>query len=189
MLPAAQAATILVWGDSLSAAYGIPQETGWPKLLEAKLKAEGYRYAVANASISGETTAGGLARLPAALVQHKPDVVILELGANDGLRGLSLDAMRSNLDTMIHASQKAGAKVLLVGMRMPPNLGPRYTDKFHATFTGLAAERRTALLPFLMEGFAGQRDLFIDDGIHPTAKAQPLILANLWPKLQPLLRK
>jgi acyl-CoA thioesterase I len=183
------AATLLIWGDSLSAAYGIPQETAWPRLLDQKLQREGYRYQIVNASISGETSAGGLARLPAALSEHKPAIVIIELGANDGLRGLPIAAMRSNLDAMIRASQGAGAKVMLIGMRMPPNFGPIYTTKFQEIYGTLAKERKTALLPFMMEGFALREDLFQNDNLHPTSAAQTLILQNVWPALKPLLKK
>jgi acyl-CoA thioesterase I len=183
------AATLLIWGDSLSAAYGIDQQTAWPKLLEQKLQAEGYRYQVVNASISGETSAGGLTRLPISLAEHKPAIVIIELGANDGLRGLPTSALRNNLDKMIQKAQSSGAKVLLIGMRMPPNFGLRYTEKFQEIFSSLASTRKTALLPFMMEGFAQRSDLFQADGLHPTTSAQPLILQNIWPVLQPLLKK
>lgn len=183
------ASTLLIWGDSLSAAYGIPQETAWPRLLDQKLQREGYRYQIVNASISGETSSGGLARLPAALSEHKPAIVIIELGANDGLRGLPIAAMRNNLDAMIRASQGAGAKVMLIGMRMPPNFGPIYTTKFQEIYGTLAKERKTALLPFMMEGFALREDLFQNDNLHPTSAAQTLILQNVWPALKPLLKK
>lgn len=189
LAPVAQAATLLVFGDSLSAGYGIDKQAAWPLLLADKLKAAGYRLEVANASISGETTAGGRSRIAATLQQHKPSIVILELGANDGLRGLSLKAMRDNLQAMITAAQQANAKVLLVGMRMPPNFGQAYTEKFHQTYVDLAKTQHVALLPFMMEGFAQKRSLFIEDGMHPTAEAQPLIVANLWPVLKPLLGK
>lgn len=189
MMSASHAATILVWGDSLSAGYGIAREAAWPQLLAAKLKAEGYRYTVTNASISGETTAGGKSRLAAALAEHKPAVMILALGANDGLRGQPLPAMRDNLEHMIRTAQQAGARVLVMGMRLPPNFGPRYTGKFHDTFADVATANKAALLPFMLDGFAERSEFFISDGIHPNADAQPLILANLWPKLRPLLRK
>ena len=169
----AGAATLLVWGDSLSAGYGLAQEAAWPALLERKLSAEGYRYRLVNASISGETSAGGLSRLPAALKEHKPAVVILELGANDGLRGLPVAALRANLAQMIELARKAGARVLLIGMRMPPNFGPQYTTKFQQTYAELAQVHKTALLPFMMEGFAQRGELFQADGLHPTAAAQP----------------
>lgn len=185
----ASAASLLIWGDSLSAAYGIEQETAWPRLLDQKLQSEGYRYQIINASISGETTAGGLVRLPAALAAHKPAVVIIELGANDGLRGLPIPALRKNLDSMIRAAQGAGAKVMLIGMRMPPNFGPLYTGKFQETYSSLAKEYKTALLPFLFEGFGTREELFQGDNLHPTTVAQPLILQNIWPVLKPLLKK
>lgn len=187
--PAAQTPRILIWGDSLSAGYGIDQSTAWPRLLGQKLSGEGFRYEVINASISGETTAGGRSRIADALKQHQPAVVIIELGANDGLRGLSLKAMRDNLSAIIAASQQAKAKVVLVGMHMPPNFGPAYTQKFQETFTDLSSEFKTALVPFMMEGFAGKPELFQADTIHPKAEAQPLILANVWPALKPILRK
>lgn len=185
---AAQAESILVWGDSLSAGYGLPLDKAWPSLLAQKLSTEGYRHAVSNASISGETTAGGLARLPEALARSKPSVVVIELGANDGLRGLPVKAMRHNLDAMIRLATAAGARVLLVGMRMPPNFGPIYTQKFQQTYADLAAEHHIGLVPFMMEGFADRPELFQADNLHPTADAQPRILANLWPALRPLLK-
>ncbi|MEC5386457.1 arylesterase [Uliginosibacterium sp. H3] len=185
----ANAAGILVMGDSLSAGYGIDQSKAWPNLLIQKLQHEGYRYEVHNASISGETTSGGRTRIAEALARTKPQVVILELGANDGLRGLSLKAMRDNLDAMINAAQTSGAKVLLIGMRMPPNLGQAYTDKFHASFDELAKARKTAFLPFFLDGVATKRELIQADGLHPVAAAQPTLLANVWPKLQPLLMR
>ncbi|MEN3111657.1 arylesterase [Uliginosibacterium paludis] len=185
----ASAAGILVWGDSLSAGYGIPQDKAWPKLLATRLASEGYKHEISNASISGETTAGGLARLPEALSRIKPAVVIIELGANDGLRGLPVKAMQGNLDAMIRLATKANARVLLVGMRMPPNFGPVYTQKFQQVFTDLAAQHRTALVPFMMEGFAGRSELFQNDNLHPTAEAQSLVLDNIWPALKPLLGK
>jgi len=185
----AQSATLLVWGDSLSAAYGIAQESAWPILLEHKLTQEGYRYQVVNASISGETTAGGLARLPEALSRNKPSVILIELGANDGLRSLPLPAMHANLASMIEKSQAAGARVVLIGMRMPPNFGPVFDEKFRSIYTGLAKKYNTGLVPFMMEGFAQKADLFQGDGIHPLAPAQPMILNNIWPALKPLLSK
>jgi acyl-CoA thioesterase-1 len=186
---AAAGKTILVYGDSLSAAYGLALDQGWVALLAKRLAAEGYDYSVANASISGEITSGGLARLPQALARHRPTIVIFELGANDGLRGLPLAQMKSNLDAMIREAQRAGAKVLLVGMRMPPNYGPDYTQRFAAVFTELAKARRVALVPFLLEGFAAREELFQGDRMHPTAEAQPLLLDNVWRELAPLLGK
>lgn len=183
----AASGVILVFGDSLSAGYGLRLEEAWPTLLEQKLHAEKLRYSVINASISGETTAGGRSRLDAALASHKPEVVIVALGANDGLRGLSLEQMRKNLVAMIAASREANARVLVVGMRMPPNYGPDFTQKFHRSFSEVAASGGAALAPFMMEGIADRRELFQYDGIHPTAQAQPMILANIWRPLRTLL--
>ena len=184
----AWAGTVLVWGDSLSAGYGLRAQQSWPSLLGERISAARLPHKVVNASISGETTAGGLARLPAALEIHKPSVVVIELGANDGLRGLPVKAMAANLQAMIDASRKAGAQVLLVGMRMPPNYGPDYTTRFEASFRDLAKANRLRLVPFMMEGFADQRHYFQADGIHPVAEAQPLILDTIWRELKPLLR-
>lgn len=158
-------------------------------LLDKKLKAEGYRYEVNNASISGETSAGGRSRFQGELDRVKPALVLIELGANDGLRGLPISEMRTNLEAMIQAAQKSGAKVLLIGMRMPPNFGKSYTDKFYNTYSELSKTYKTAYVPFLMEGFAGQEDQFLSDGIHPKASAQPRIINNIWPVLKPLLKK
>lgn len=187
-IAAPAAATILVFGDSLSAGYGIARQDAWPSLLETRLKDSGYSYAVVNASISGETTAGGRSRLPEAIKQHQPKVVIIELGANDGLRGLPVSSMRDNLQSMVKLSQQAGARVMLVGMRIPPNYGRDYTEKFAATFTELSKEHKTALVPFLFEGFAGKADAFQPDRLHPTAATQPLMLDTIWKQLKPLLR-
>lgn len=186
---AANGKTVLVYGDSLSAAYGMPERRGWVALLEERLKRERPDYNVANASISGETTAGGVARIARVLERNQPAVVIVELGANDGLRGLPVAAMKKNLAAIIEQSQKAGAKVLLVGMRMPPNYGEDYTRAFESAFLELAKSHRTALLPFLMDGFAEKTELFQADRIHPTEAAQPAVLKNVWTKLLPLLRK
>jgi len=180
---------ILVFGDSLSAGYGIDTQSAWPKLLEDKLRTEGYRYTVHNASISGETTAGGRTRLDEALQRTQPQILILELGANDGLRGLPLSAMRANLEAMIASAQKSRAKVLLLGMRMPPSMGQDYTEKFRTTFEDVAKANKTALLPFFLEGVAGRRELIQSDGLHPVAAAQKLLLDNVWPQLKPLLKK
>jgi acyl-CoA thioesterase I len=185
---AGAAGTILVFGDSLSAAYGIAQNRGWVALLEARLKERHMNYNVANASISGETTAGGLARIGKALEQHRPDVVIVELGANDGLRGLPLDAMKRNLAQIIRAAQGSKARVLLVGMEMPPNYGPDYTQQFERSYAELAKEFKLALVPFLLEGLAERRDLYQPDNLHPVAVAQPMILETVWKQLQPLLK-
>lgn len=182
---------VLVLGDSLSAEYGLPRDTGWVKLLadrlDAPARAGGPQYSVVNSSISGETTSGGRARLPALLARHRPAVVVIELGGNDGLRGLPLVAMRTNLRAMTEASRAAGAKVLLVGLRIPPNYGRDYTQRFYTTFQEVAREQRVALAPFLLDGFADQPDLFQSDRIHPNEAAQALMLENVWPHLQPLL--
>lgn len=181
--------TVLVLGDSLSAEYGLSRGSGWVALLEQKLKAEKIDAAVVNASISGETTSGGRVRLPALLAQYKPTLVIIELGANDGLRGLPVAAMKQNLGAIIEQSQKAGAKVLLVGMHLPPNYGPAYTKAFERAFADLAKSHHTALLPFLLEGFGEKSEFFQPDRIHPTERAQPAVLANVWRALAPLLKK
>jgi len=180
--------TILVFGDSLSAAYGIAAKRGWVALLGERLQRERLDYIVVNASISGETTAGGVSRLPRALAQHQPALVILELGGNDGLRGLPVPQMEKNLAAMIDMAKKAGAKVLLAGMRVPPNYGPEYTDDFAAAFRALAQRHRTAFVPFMLEGVAEDLRLFQPDRIHPTEAAQPILLENVWKVLRPLLR-
>jgi acyl-CoA thioesterase I len=180
--------TILVYGDSLSAAYGLSQDAGWASLLQARLRQERLDYTVANASISGETTSGGAARIEAALKTHKPRVVIVELGANDGLRGLPLAEMRANLAKVVRASQKARSRVLLVGMHMPPNYGESYTRQFAQVYAELAHEYKTALIPHLLQGMDQQRDLFQADNLHPTAAAQPILLDNVWKVLLPLLK-
>lgn len=158
-------------------------------LLEKRLRDERFNYQVANASVSGETTAGGANRIAAALAAHRPDIVIVGLGANDGLRGQRLDIMRRNLETMIEASQRAKARVLLVGMRLPPNYGMAYTEKFHQTYVDLARSKRTGLVPFLFEGFATDTRFFQSDRVHPGSEAQPLMLENVWKGLKPLLRR
>jgi acyl-CoA thioesterase-1 len=178
---------LLVVGDSLSAEYGLPRGTGWVQLLADRLRASGSDYRVVNASISGETTSGGRTRLPALLKEHRPRVIVLELGANDGLRGLPLTVMRDNLATMIRQGQAAGATVLLVGLRVPPNYGREYAERFADTFATLARELKVPLVPFLLDGFAESLDLFQADRIHPTAEAQPRMLDNVWPVLRPLL--
>ena len=178
-----------MYGDSLSAAYGIPRDRGWVALLEKRLAAEGYDYSVANASISGETTSGGLARIGKVLAQTRPAVLILELGANDGLRGLAVAEMKKNLAAMIARAKKGGARVLLIGMRMPPNYGPDYTEAFASAYAELARRERIALVPFMFEGIAAQPGLFQADGLHPNAAGEPLLLDNIWPRLQPLLVK
>lgn len=178
---------ILVLGDSLSAAYGIEVEDGWVKLLERRLEEEGYAHQVVNASVSGETTEGGLKRLPRLLEAHQPEWVILELGGNDGLRGYPIDEMRTHLEQLIELSRDAGARVLVLGMQIPPNYGRRYTDQFTAVYPELAEQQDLPLVPFMLEGIATQQNLMQRDGIHPNAEAQPLILDNVWPVLEPLL--
>ena len=184
---AAPERNILVFGDSLSAAYGIAQARGWVALLAERLKRERPDYSVVNASISGETTAGGRARLKAALERHRPAIVVLELGANDGLRGLPLAQMRDNLAAMIREAQAAGARVLVVGMKVPPNYGPDYAQGFAAAFAEAAKRRKAALVPFLLEDFAENPELFQGDRIHPTEAAQPLMLERVWKELRRLL--
>lgn len=181
------APVLLVLGDSLSAEYGLRRDTGWVKLLANRLAQSGTQYTVVNASISGETTSGGRSRLPTLLTAHHPAIVVIQLGGNDGLRGLSLASVRANLQTMIVASQKIGARVLLIGMRMPPNFGRGYSERFFATYGEVAREHKAALTPFLLEGFGENLTMFQPDRIHPTEAAQPLMLANVWPHLQPLL--
>ena len=180
---------LLVVGDSISAAYGLPAGTGWVELLAARLKERGYSLRVVNASISGDTTAGGRARLPALLAQHHPAVVVIELGGNDGLRGGDLKATRDNLDAMVTLAQRIGAKVLIVGMRLPPNYGPAYTRGFDTLFATVASTRKVALLPFFFDGFGERNELFQSDRIHPAVAAQPKLLENVWPHLEPLLGK
>ncbi len=182
------AATILVFGDSLSAGYGIAVKQSWPSLLVERLQNEKLSYAVVNASISGETTAGGRSRFPAALKQHQPAIVILALGANDGLRGLPLTEVRTNLTQMVQAAKGAGARVLLAGMRLPPNYGPDYTRDFNALFATVAKQEKLALLPFLLEPVAADDAAFQPDRLHPTAAAQPKILDHVWQSLRPLLK-
>jgi acyl-CoA thioesterase-1 len=191
-LPSASAApqrSLLVLGDSLSAAYGLPAGTGWVDLLAARLAREHPGWRVVNASISGETSHGGLRRLPELLQQHQPALVLIELGGNDGLRGLSLQALRANLLSMIQTAQRQQARVLLAGMQLPPNLGPAYTRQFHAIFREVSEQAGASLLPFLLQDIAARDGMMQNDGIHPTGEAQALILENVWPTLQPLLRQ
>ena len=185
--PAFAAKTVLVMGDSLSAGYGIRPEQAWPALLGKRLAEKGIDYSVANLSISGETTAGGRARLADALRQHRPAVVVIALGANDGLRGLPLGQMRDNLAAMLAAAQAAGTRTLLIGMRLPPNYGP-YAAEFERSFADTAKLKRTPLLAFLLAPVAANPAYFLPDNLHPNAEAQPLILDNVWPSLQPLLK-
>uniref|UniRef100_UPI001BD3D921 arylesterase n=1 Tax=Caballeronia sp. LjRoot34 TaxID=3342325 RepID=UPI001BD3D921 len=179
--------SIVVLGDSISAEYGLPRDTGWVALLRSKLPQEHFDYSVANSSISGDTTSGGLARLPAALNRLKPNIVIVELGANDALRGVPLATTEANLRTIIEKSQAANAKVLLVGMYVPPNYGPDYSQKFHGVYEQLSKEKQVPLVPFLLAGIENKPEMFQADQIHPTPQAQPLLLNNVWPVLRPLL--
>ena len=180
--------TVLVFGDSLSASYGIEEEQGWINLLSEKLRQAQSTYSVINASVSGETSTGGLSRLPAALAEFQPSVVILELGGNDGLRGLPLATLQSNLEEMVSLSQRAGAKVLLAGIQIPPNYGPRYTEPFYALFGDIAESEQLPFVPFLIDGIPQQPELMQNDGIHPRAEAQHMILDNVWPVLAPMLQ-
>ena len=173
--------TVLVLGDSLSAEYGLNRGAGWVALLEQKLKTEKIEARIVNASISGETTSGGRSRLPALLSQHKPDVVVIELGGNDGLRGQPVAAAEANLRAMIEQAQKNRARVLLVGMRMPPNYGRAYTESFFGMYKKLAAQYKSPLVPFMLEGVADKPTMFQSDRLHPNATAHPIILANIWP--------
>ncbi len=186
----AEAPVILVFGDSISAGYGLAHvEQGWVELLKTRLDSQGYGYHVVNASVSGETTAGGLARLPRALELHHPKIVILELGGNDGLRALPIPQMRANLTQMTELATAAGARVLLLGMRMPPNYGQQYTDQFAMVFSDLARDRKLPLVPFVLTDIALTQTLLQGDDIHPNAAGQPVLLENVWPTLKPLLRK
>ena len=178
---------VLVFGDSLSAAWGMPEAAGWVALLQERLTERDPDWEVINASISGETTAGGRERLPAVLEREEPDVVILGLGGNDGLRGLSLAAMRDNLEAMIDAIEAHGAQPLLLGIRIPPSYGRRYTERFEAVFEDLASERELPFEPFLLESIVFEDGMLMDDGIHPTPEAQPFLLEAVWPHLKPLL--
>jgi acyl-CoA thioesterase-1 len=180
--------TILVFGDSLSAAYGIRPEQGWVVLLTQRIKGQGYGYDIINASVSGETTSGGLQRLPRALELHKPAIVVLELGGNDGLRGLPLNTARDNLAQMVRLVQQSGAQLLLVGIRIPPNYGPRYTKEFAGMYPALAKEYHVPLVPFLLQDVALDPARMQEDGVHPNASGEPQALDNLWPYLKPLLK-
>jgi len=183
----ASANTILIVGDSLSAAYGMPVEQGWVKLLQQRLATDDYPYTIVNASISGDTTANALNRLPQALTRHQPAIVVLELGGNDGLRGLSLAEMKGNLAAMIQTVRQSDAEVLLIGVQLPPNYGPRYTRQFHAVYHELAQEYGLALLPSLVDGVGTRTELMQADGIHPNSKAQALIVSRVWEQLRPLI--
>ncbi len=186
---AAQAATLLVIGDSLSSAYGIGPREGWVTLLEERLKREKFDYNVVNASISGETTSGGASRIEEILARTRPGIVIVALGGNDGLRGLPVAQVKANLASIVEAAKRRGTRVLLAGMRMPPNYGPQYVREFEEAFTETARRHRVPLIPFLLEGVGDRRDLMQPDGIHPATAAQPLMLDTVWKGLRPLLRR
>lgn len=181
--------TLLVYGDSLSAAYGLRADQGWVALLQKRLEEQGYGYRVVNASVSGETTSGGKARIARALEQHRPELVVLELGANDGLRGLPVAAARSNLEAMVGTIRNSGARVLLVGILMPPNYGAPYAKAFSAMYGELAKSLQLPLVPFMLDGIALEPALMQADGLHPNAEGQPRVLENVWPHLKKLLRR
>ena len=183
----ATAGTLLVVGDSISAGLGLDTSQGWVALLEKRLQKKGLDHRVVNASISGDTSAGGLSRLPALLAEHKPELVIIELGGNDGLRGQPPQQLQQNLASMVRQSQETGAKVLLLGMRLPPNYGVRYTTDFAGVFPKVAEQTGASLVPFLLEGAGGVPSMMQADGIHPAAAAQPVLLDNVWPTLEPML--
>lgn len=183
----AYAGTLLVVGDSISAAFGMDTRQGWVALLEKRLDEQGFDHQVVNASISGDTSAGGAARLPALLAEHQPELVIIELGGNDGLRGQPPAQLQQNLAAMVQASQQKGAQVLILGMQLPPNYGQCYTTAFAAVFPQVASEFSVPLVPFVLEGVGGVPEMMQADGIHPTAEAQPRLLENVWPTLKPLL--
>lgn len=180
--------TILVLGDSLSAEYGIARGAGWVSLLEQKLRQEKIDARVINASISGETSSGGRARMPALIRQHKPDIVVIELGANDGLRGLPVKAFDANLRAMAELATRHQAKLLLVGMRMPPNYGRDYTTRFQAVYGAVARDYKAGLVPFMLDGVADKDSMFQPDRLHPVAEAHPIILANIWPQFSKLVK-
>lgn len=186
---AAEPPVILVLGDSISAGFGLPPGAGWTHLLQKRLAERRYPHRVVNASISGDTTAGGRSRLPALLARHKPAIVVVELGGNDGLRGGSLASSRENLVAMVAATKAAGARAMIVGMKLPPNYGAAYARQFDAMFAEVAKAERVPLVPFFFDGFGEDRDLFQADGIHPTEAAQPKLLDNLWPTLERLLNR
>jgi acyl-CoA thioesterase-1 len=183
----AMGGTLLVVGDSISAGFGLDTGQGWVDLLDERLQQQGFAYQTVNASISGDTTSGGLARLPALLAAHRPSLVIIELGGNDGLRGQPPQQLQQNLAAMISASREQGAKVLLLGMLLPPNYGARYTEAFARVYQDLSSSEQVPLVTFFLEGVGGQPQMMQADGIHPNAAAQPLLLENVWPALKPLL--
>lgn len=182
-----QASTILVLGDSLSAAYGIPPDKGWVSLLQQQLDEQ--QFTVINASVSGETTDGGLTRLPTLLQRHQPNIVLIQLGANDALRGLPIGLIRSNLNDLVTMSIESNAKVIIIGIRIPPNYGPLYTESFFNLYAEVADHFDLIRVPFLLENVALDWNLMQSDGLHPTADAQPIILDNVWPTLEPILSK
>ena len=184
---AAAQPVLLIVGDSLSAGYGLAIHENWPSLLQERLAEAGHPHRVVNASISGDTTSGGLARLPGALERHSPEIVLVGLGGNDGLRAIPVREIRRNLARMIQLSHEAGARVLLAGMHIPPNYGPEYTEAFHSVYHELSAEYGAGLIPFILDGVALNEELMMDDGIHPNVAAQPVIVDNIWPALEPLL--
>lgn len=186
---AKEAPVILIMGDSVSAAYGMTPQQGWVALLQARINSQGYPHQIINASISGETSLGGLNRLPPLIRRHRPAIVILELGTNDGLQGQPLAQIRYNLASMVAQIQNAGAKPLLLGMRLPPNYGPGYTRQFHEIFQDVAQRYKIAKVPFVLEGIAGIPALTQEDGLHPAANAQARVLENVWPRLQPMLKR
>jgi acyl-CoA thioesterase-1 len=188
-LPAAAARTVLVFGDSLSAAYGLRPDQGWVSLLAERIRKEGLDWRVVNASVSGETTAGGLRRLPEDLKRHKPDLVVIALGANDALRGQPVEGIKSNLERMVQLSRDARAQPVLVGIQIPPNYGIEYTQRFRDAYSETAKKTKIALVPFLLEGIADKMELFQADQLHPVAVAQPAVLDNVWRVVEPLLRK
>lgn len=178
---------ILVVGDSLSAEYGIRRDSGWVQIIQQRLDDEKLAYTLRNASISGDTTSGGLSRLPSALTQHRPAIVVIELGSNDALRGLPLDMTRDNLMRMVDLAHDAGARVLLVGMQIPPNYGRPYSEQFRTLFVDVAKQKNTALVPFLLEGVALDKTMFQEDGLHPNESAQAVIAENVWAALRPMV--
>lgn len=188
-LPAAAAPLIVVLGDSLSSGYGLAAGSGWVSLLQERLRAQQFPHQVVNASISGDTTLGGRNRIKPTLAAHRPAIVIVQLGGNDGLRGHSLETIRDNLTAIIETCRQAGAGVVLVGIRLPPNYGMDYAEKFRTIYVDLARRHRATLAPFLLEGFAERQEYFQPDGIHPTAHAQRMMLDNVWPALKPLLKR
>ena len=187
--PALAANTVMVFGDSLAAAYNLSVEQGWVHILARRIESARLPWKVVNASVSGETTGGGLSRIPEDLRRHKPSIVVIELGANDALRGLPIAGMRKNLGEIVRAAKQARAEAVLVGMRIPPNYGIDYAREFQAIYSALAQKLHVAFVPFLLQGFAERRELFQSDGLHPTAEAQPLICENVWPTVDALVKK